>query len=281
MPTPVRPVRDLLEVLHRLTERDEQLLMWLYDHQILTSGQITAALFGSQRAAQLRLAALRDMGFVARAARYLGGPAATVGWTLGINGARYAHARIGLALPRPSIVEHRNAAIATSPRLGHLLGINDFFIRLYTYARHHHEHALTVWWSERRAAARLPDVHPDAYGVWTAGQRMVGFFFEYETGRQHPPALIARLDDYRSAAEAGQRRPIVFWVPDPVHEQALHRTLAPHVGDLLAVTGLHADEPAEAGLLPIGVAQRGRLRLADLPPLSAKEAADALTADDD
>jgi Replication-relaxation len=276
MPT-AAPVRDLLDVLHRLTPRDERLLMWLHHHQVLTGNQITAALFGSQRAAQLRLSTLRGLGFVARFARYLGGPATTVGWTLGLNGARYAHAVLGLAPPRPSVLQQRNAATATSPRLGHQVGVNEFFIRLHAYSRRHPGHALTVWWSEQQTATGFPDVHPDAYGQWTAGGHTVGFFLEYETGSQHPPALVARIEDYRSAADTGTRLPIVIWVPTSSHEQAVHQALTPHVGDLLVVTGLHDDEPAEAGLLPIG-APRSRLRLADLPPLSAATAADALTA---
>jgi len=277
MPT-VPPMRDLLDVIHRLTERDETLLMWLHHHQVLTGNQIATALFGSQRAAQLRLATLRELGFVARVARYLGGPAATVGWTLGLNGARYAHAVLGLAPPRPSVLQQRNAAIATSPRLGHQLGVNEFFIRLHAYTRSHPAYALTAWWSEQQTAAEFPDVHPDAYGQWTAGGRTVGFFFEYESGRQHPPALITRLEDYRSAAETGTRLPILIWAPDATHEQALHQVLAPHTGGLFVATGLHDDEPAEAGLLPIGSPPGPRMRLADLPPLSAATAADALTA---
>ncbi|MEV0269811.1 replication-relaxation family protein [Hamadaea sp. NPDC050747] len=268
---PSAPVRDLLSVIHRLTPRDEQLLMWLHHHQLLTGNQILRALFGSQRAAQLRLATLRNLGFVTRVARYLGGPAARVGWTLGLNGARYTHAVLGLAPPRPAVLAHRNAAIAASPRLSHQIGVNEFFIRLHTYARHHAGHELNQWWSEQQAAAGFPDVHPDAYGQWTADEHRVGFFLEFETGSQHPPALIARLDDYRSAAEAGTRRPILIWVPTAGHEQAVHQTLAPHVGDLLVATGLHTDEPAEARLLPIGSPPGRRLRLADLPPLSAAE----------
>ena len=79
------PARELFDVIHRLTERDEILLMWLHHHQALTSSQITTALFGSRRAAQLRLAALRELGFTARFARHVGNRATTVGWTLGLN----------------------------------------------------------------------------------------------------------------------------------------------------------------------------------------------------
>ncbi|MCP2323653.1 hypothetical protein HDA40_002160 [Hamadaea flava] len=264
------PVRDLVNVIHRLTPRDEQLLMWLHHHQLLTGNQILRALFGSQRAAQLRLSTLRDLGFVARVARYLGGPAARVGWTLGLNGARYTHAVLGLASPRSAVLAQRNAAIAASPRLGHQIGVNEFFIRLHAYARHHAGCELAEWWSEQQTAAGYPDVHPDAYGQWSAGGRRVGFFLEFETGSQHPTALIARLDDYRSATESGTCLPILIWVSTASHEHAVHQTLAPHIGDLLVVTGLHPDEPAEAGLLQIG-RQGVRMRLSDLPALPSPD----------
>ncbi|MEU0553255.1 replication-relaxation family protein [Dactylosporangium sp. NPDC006015] len=38
-----------------LTDRDHRLLDWLYDHQVLSTAQITAALFNRQDAAQERL----------------------------------------------------------------------------------------------------------------------------------------------------------------------------------------------------------------------------------
>ncbi|MEU5947997.1 replication-relaxation family protein [Micromonospora sp. NPDC047465] len=43
-----------MSYLHRLTLRDRQLLAWLAEHYVLSTAQITTALFPSERSAQLR-----------------------------------------------------------------------------------------------------------------------------------------------------------------------------------------------------------------------------------
>jgi Replication-relaxation len=50
--------RYRLEHLRRLTARDRLLLSWLAEHYVLTTTQISRALFPSERSARLRLATL-------------------------------------------------------------------------------------------------------------------------------------------------------------------------------------------------------------------------------
>ncbi len=63
--------RDRLDQLRRLTARDRLLLSWLAEHYVLTTIQITQALFASQRSARLRLATLHTIGGIGTAERTL------------------------------------------------------------------------------------------------------------------------------------------------------------------------------------------------------------------
>ena len=58
--------RARLDRLRRLTARDHQLLRWLAEHYVLSTDQITTALFPSRRSARLRLAQLHQMEAVSR-----------------------------------------------------------------------------------------------------------------------------------------------------------------------------------------------------------------------
>jgi hypothetical protein len=62
------PAPRLLAELGHLGPRDRLLLGLLADHQVLTTGQVHALLFGSLRRAQRRLAALHRAGFLSRSA---------------------------------------------------------------------------------------------------------------------------------------------------------------------------------------------------------------------
>jgi hypothetical protein len=79
----------------------------------------------------------------------------------------------------------RRARIIRSPRLGHLLGVNQFFIDLYAHARTDPHAQLVRWWSEQHATARYDTgrgekIRPDGHGIWQVGDARVGFFLEYD-----------------------------------------------------------------------------------------------------
>ena len=124
-------------VWFRLVERDRRLLVLLAEHRVLTTEQIAAVEFTSVRRAQDRLRILRELGMVfAFRDSFAAGGTSPNRHTLGYAGARLIAAQREQAPPTPA--GHRLALerLAASPRLGHLLGVNQFFCDLTAYARH-------------------------------------------------------------------------------------------------------------------------------------------------
>ena len=170
----------------------------------------------------------------------------------------------------------RAMAIALSPRLAHDAGANGVFTALAAAARASGgQAALESWWSERRCAAAWGDhARPDGYGRWreqAPGQpaAVTDFFLEYDTGTEPLARLIAKLAGYAAlAARTGITTPVLFWLPSPRREAALHARLAgppppgtrdaasaaqiPGVPVATAAPGTSPEGPAGAAWLPAG-----------------------------
>lgn len=253
------PLRDL----RHLTTRDRQLLGWLAEHQVLTTGQIATALFPSMRAAQKRLTVLHRIGAVARFA--FARTAGDIGF-----GLRYTLGPLGdLLYPcgrgRRSLLSWR-AELARNPKLNHLLGVNGFFTDLYGHARTHPGARLARWWGEQQATSvyALAGVHPDGHGIWHTDGQTVGFFLEHDRGTENPRVVLAKLPAYLRLAVAGPRYPILLHVPDHGREAILQRALTNPPPAVPVATAVHGGDPAG----PIWALAGGagpRLRLHQLP----------------
>ncbi|MEU8007475.1 replication-relaxation family protein [Catellatospora sp. NPDC049111] len=219
---------DLTAVTPMLTDRDIAIVELLGEHGVLTSPQITAAFFGSPHTALHRLRLLRIWGVLDRFVRYRPGFGSyPYHWVAGPVGARW------LALsrdePAPSLraVRERRDRLASSPKLDHLIGVNQFFTDLLANSRTEPGCHLLRWWSERTTANRFGRrINPDGHGLWTVGDRVVGFYVEHDTGTEQLDRLVAKLDRYRRLrAEGGPGFPVLFWLPSKIREQNLHRRL--------------------------------------------------------
>lgn len=248
---------DPLIPLRRLSQRDRLLLSWLAEHLVLTTDQIAAALFPSQRAAQRRLTVLHRIGAVSRfqfartdtdtgAYRYTLGP-------LGVHLHPTAYTDPDKANARPPRTHlERRARIIRSPRLGHLLGTNQFFIDLYARAagRGGPPAQLLRWWSEQHATAAYHPatgrgIRPDGHGVWRADRAEVGFFLEYDNGTSDVARVIAKLPAYeRLATDRGPCFPVLLWVPDRRREAHLLRLLTGVPTAMPVATAVHGPDPA-------------------------------------
>jgi Replication-relaxation len=225
---PPRPAPRLLAELGHLGPRDRLLLRLLADHQVLTTGQVHALLFGSLRRAQRRLAVLHRAGFLSRFRDRQGrGGSQPWRWTLGPLGLALDAAARGHPPPTPRQVQAHQHAIAANPCLDHLLGVNQFFVDLAAHARTHPGARLARWWSERQATALFRGVHPDGHGLWQAAGRTVGFFLEHDTGTENRPRVIGKLAAYDKLARAGgPAYPVLFWLHSPDREAHLRQALA-------------------------------------------------------
>jgi hypothetical protein len=223
----------------RLTDRDETLLGWLADHHVLTTPQITHALFGSTRFAQRRLLTLHRAGLIDRFRPLRpGGGAYPWHYVLAHLGALHVAAARDQPPPRPAATADRIRRIATSRTLDHRLGVNGFFTDLAGHARTHPGTRLDRWWSEAQCSAPgafapglISPIRPDGHGVWTetgddGKQRAVAFFLEYDTGAEAHHVLASKLARYTShVARGGPAWPILFVLPSREREEQFQKNV--------------------------------------------------------
>ena len=262
-----------LRVLRQLTARDRFMLDLVADHQVFTTGQLTAVAFDSPARAQHRLLVLYRLGIFDRLRWYQ--PAGSQAWhyTLGPVGAAIIAAGRAVTPPRPAVLRDRALRLATSSRLAHLLGVNGFFTALHARARHTPGSQLELWWSERKAAAEFDNLtRPDGYGRWTEQGRTVDFFLEYDTGSEPLHRLVDKLPGYADLATAGgPAGPVLFHLPGPRREAGLHRLLTSSPVPFATTTGqCAAGHPAGPIWLPTGGTRRLPLIALSPPPTTVE-----------
>lgn len=219
-------VADAVTAQRGLTARDDYLIRLLAHHRVLSTEQITRALFPNLNVARKRLVVLARRGILARFRICVRPGSQPWRYTLGPLGAMIHAAATGTALPAAAKTDDTILKLARNPRLDHLLGVNDFFIALLEYARHDADCALAEWWNERdttEATARM--ARPDGYGLWRHGTHQVEFFLEYDTGTETLDRLTTKLDGYRDLAAGGIARPVLFVFTSTTRLHHFHRTL--------------------------------------------------------
>jgi len=250
---------DLALLAGRLTDRDRQLCRLLHEHRVLTTSQIHDLAFGSLNVAQHRLVALARLGVLERFRPVWidrGGGSAPWHYVLGPAGAAVLAAEQAITPAQLSYRRDRTLAIAHSQRLAHQVGINGFFTALAARARSHPDSALLAWWSERQCADRWGHVvRPDGYGRWRDPGGEVDFFLEYDTGTEPLDRLLAKVDAYAELATATDiDTPVLFWLPGPGREAALHQALRRPPVTVATATARLAGHPARQVWLVAGEA---------------------------
>ncbi|WP_117214362.1 replication-relaxation family protein [Allorhizocola rhizosphaerae] len=274
--TLTRSAHGLLAIYPHITSRDRKILQLLDDHQVLTTDHITRLFFHSPRTCRHRLSELLGLGLLDRF-RFArpGGGTDPYHWVLGHEGQRFQAAARGEAEPTARASSQHIARLSANPRLQHLLTVNEFFVRLAEHDRWHPAATLVRWWSE---AAIKPFqtrilVRPDGHGLWTVGERTVGFWLEADTGSEPLTRVIAKLETYRKVpANGGPRYPVLFWLASSTREEHLHRLLRTEYADVLTATATHDTNPAEAVWLPGD--GHDRVRLEQLPTFHGPPGAD-------
>jgi Replication-relaxation len=257
-PRPGAGARAAVEALRELTDRDRYLLAVLAEHQVLTADQIARLKFTDANTARKRLVLLTRRGILDRFRDAVRPGSQPWRYTLGALGAAIVAAGRAQPAPRPAAHAERVLRLARSPRLGHLLGANEFFVALAQHARHDRAYALRWWLNETRATAACAGLaRPDGLGVWAHHQpdgalREVAFFLEHDEGTEPIARLVAKLPGYAEAALGdGPDHPVLFWLPSTARETHLHAALARHPSPvrLATATRQHIDA---AGLDPAG-----------------------------
>ncbi|MEU5826171.1 replication-relaxation family protein [Micromonospora tulbaghiae] len=288
MRKPIHSADLLLRLQASITARDDQLLDWLYDHGVLTTDQIAAALFPSLDFTQRRLRRLTLLRAVDRFRpnRAYGG-SYPYHYVLDQLGYDHVHAQRGLGRPRRDQARRRKQSLTRRPDLPHLLGGNQVFIDLAAHARTHPDGDLARW--QPASAYHEPGTlyregsdpqiiiagatgfpRPDGAGVWAERGRSVPFFLEYDTSGENLQVLIDKVIKYeRLYTMSTWAWPVLFHLPSARREANLHHRLvgisleaaiATTTGELR--TALAASPAHQVWQLH---GRAGRHRLIDLP----------------
>ncbi|GGM82834.1 hypothetical protein GCM10012275_61680 [Longimycelium tulufanense] len=217
-------------------------------------------------------------------------------YLLGFRGAELLAAQRGAAAPRPSVHADRLRRILESPRLAHLLGVNQFFADLADYSRRAglgtpfslrdgrpEGEGLHTWRSEQWITEFYQHtITPDGYGCWYQDGVWLGFFLEHDTGTEPLRRVADKLDRYTSSGQrygdgldvarrlAGM---VLIWTTSRRREQGLRKALLAKQSPVPVATASrdHGDPDGPAGEVWSVVtadAQHDRwVRLGELPEM--------------
>ncbi|NED57486.1 hypothetical protein G3I24_42220, partial [Micromonospora aurantiaca] len=118
------------EVAYRLTGRDRELLTLVWEHRVLTTGQLTALFFPGPERARQRLNQLHRLHALLRFRTWRPVGSGPWHWVLGPAGAHVLAVQHGQTLSEFGYRQDAATGIAVSPRLAHQVGVNDFFVHL-------------------------------------------------------------------------------------------------------------------------------------------------------
>ncbi|MEU9018663.1 replication-relaxation family protein [Actinomadura sp. NPDC048394] len=267
----------IADLVYRLTVRDRDLLALVWEHRVLTTGQLTRLFFPTPERARQRLNHLHRHHALLRFRPWTPVGSKPWHWVLGPAGAHVLAVEQGRSITEFGYRQDTATAIAVSPRLAHQVGVNEFFVALHVCARRQGG-AVEQWWPEYRCAALWGDLaHPDAFGRWTkrrpdGSSSTLDFFLEHDTGTETLARVIAKLGGYADLAEAtGTTTPVLFWLPSAKREANLRRLLG--TPEIPVATAVHTpatspDGPAGPVWQPAG-ATGPRHSLSDLAQLWA------------
>jgi hypothetical protein len=225
----------VFELARHLTERDRAIALALYEHQLLTTDQLTLLFFSSKRRGQNRLRFLYDERVLDRfyppRPYGLGKPQAH--WLLDEAGAILAAASLGLE--RKGLGWQRRDDWASHPQLLHRLEANRFVTDLIAATLPDGSLGVSEWWGSRSAASRLCDSSqhgrpiPDCGFFLETAAGPIECYLEWDRGTETLPRLTHKLTLYRHAeVHSGERRPVnvLFVVPTERRVQALAEAVA-------------------------------------------------------
>jgi hypothetical protein len=233
-----RPVRvsveRVFELVRHLTERDREIVMCLYGHQMLTTDQLALLFFSSRRRAQDRLLFLYRERVVDRfypASRF-GAGKPQGHWLLDEAGALLVAAMLGV--DRKRLAWQRREDWSSHPQLAHRLESNRFVTDLIAATLADPTLGVAAWYSTRDAAERLLGdraseyVRPDAGLVLETARGPVECYLEWDRGTETGERLIWKLDGYRLAEgrlhfDATEACNVLFVVPGPGRIATLRR----------------------------------------------------------
>jgi hypothetical protein len=227
------PLTHIVGLGSRLTDRDRQIALDCYEHHALTTSQLQRLHFDGIRTARARLETLYQLRVLDhfRPTVPRGAGSAPHHWILDEAGAHVVAAQYGIERRELKWRRSTALAVAASPKLRHLIEINEFFAQLAHEATES-DGALSEWYGER-SIHRLFNgtVWPDGYGVLTLPDRPpLHFLLELDRATEPAPQLRQKALHYAKAiprsALARQRPVVVLVVPNHARATAANDAIS-------------------------------------------------------
>ncbi len=259
---------EVLETRSWLTQRDRDVCNDVYEYKVMTSRQLQQLHFPHPRIASRRLLKLFEHQILDRFRPREGVGSAPYHYVLGELGAHVIAGERGVDLKRLRDRRRSDLKLAFSPRLRHLVEVNEFFTRLIVGCRSTEGYAVRRWWSERRCASECRDVvRPDGLGEVACRGISISFFLELDRGTERGERLAEKLRAYEWLARInGRGGPVVAFVfPSVEREVHARQKLLPAAGLVVATTRRDAFAADPLGPVWLCGDENRRRRLIDLP----------------
>jgi predicted transcriptional regulator len=265
-----RSTSSVTSYAHRLTKRDFEILVELYEHRVLTTPQIYELHFDTHTRASKRMLQLYRLGLVERFRPHTPTGSAPWHYTLDEPGARLVAARQEIDFKDFTFKNARIFDVVGSPRLRHRVECNGFFARLTLTCRSRGWGL--EWTGERRATARWYEhITPDGMGRIVAGDREISFLLEYDRGTENHGQLENKMARYQIVGRTAVRPDALLFVfPSPARERQARRALVGAGFTVATAARGHAmREPLGPVWLPIH--DDRRVPILDLPLVPGHE----------
>jgi predicted transcriptional regulator len=206
-----RSTSSIASYAHRLTKRDFDILVLLYEHRVLTTSQIYELHFDTHTRASKRMLQLYRLGLIERFRPHTPTGSAPWHYTLDEPGARLVAARQEIDFKDFTFKKARIFDVVGSPRLRHRVECNGFFARLTLACRRRGWRL--EWIGERRACASWDSiVSPDGIGRVVAGDLEISFFLEYDRGTENHGQLENKTSRYRIVGRTARSEDALLFV---------------------------------------------------------------------
>jgi hypothetical protein len=266
------PIADLAQ---RLSAREIWLLDMIREHRVFTTHQLTELAFDTATAARHRLHQLHQWRALDRFRPLTDTGSAPWHYTLGSQGALLLAHTTGKTPRQLGYRPSRATELSTSAMLEHTITVNQFFVSLIYTARTHPHTALTRWWPPHLCSWHWGDwLRPDGYGIWHQpaphhthnGVIEVDFLVEIDRGTETLDRLLGKITSYTQLQHhRHQRTPVLFQLPSPRRERALHALLDhPPVPVATTTQPLAAADPSGPIWLPAPPHHHDRVPLIEL-----------------
>ncbi|MCP2342004.1 replication-relaxation family protein [Actinomadura rupiterrae] len=265
----------------RITDRDRAILDLVWEHRVFTTNQLAAIYFPTINKARHRLTELHRLTALEYFRPWTPIGSAPNHWVLGPAGAHVVAAGRGVPVEDLGYRRDRALGIVMSSKLGHQLGINEFFTQLRAHARNSAGRAeLREWWPEGHCSDLWGDlIQPDAFGRWRELKQPLrlpaepsepvqdapvefDFFLEHDTGTETHKQLADKLHGYAELADSSKiTTPVLFSLPSPRREANFRKYLG--TPPVPVATAVHTSActpqgPAGPIWLPVGLTRPRR-----------------------